>query len=97
MAGRSVKATSFSLHRDRGDLAAVCYTSGTTGRPKGAMQSHRAIISAAVGTVVMGARGPEDRVINSLPLPHVYGSCVFNAATMAGSRSSWCRGLTPPK
>ena len=71
--------------RERGDLAAVCYTSGTTGRPKGAMQSHRAIISAAVGTVVMGARGPEDRVINSLPLPHVYGSCVFNAAMMAGS------------
>ncbi len=49
------------------------------------MQSHRAVISAAVGTVVMGARGPDDRVINSLPLPHVYGSCVFNAAMMAGS------------
>ena len=28
----------------------------------------------------MAARGPGDRVINSLPLPHVYGSCVFNAA-----------------
>ena len=73
------------VRRERSDLAAVCYTSGTTGRPKGAMQSHRAVISAAVGTVVMGARGPDDRVINSLPLPHVYGSCVFNAAMMAGS------------
>ena len=71
--------------RGRGDLAAICYTSGTTGHPKGAMQSHRAVIGAAVGTVVMGARGPEDRVINSLPLAHVYGSCVFNAAMMAGS------------
>ena len=67
------------------DLAAICYTSGTTGHPKGAMQSHRAVISAAVGTVLMGARGPDDRVINSLPLAHVYGSCVFNAAMMAGS------------
>ena len=46
---------------------------------------HRSVIGAAVGTVVMGARGPGDRVINSLPLPHVYGSCVFNAAMMAGS------------
>ena len=73
------------VHRERGDPAAICYTSGTTGRPKGAIQSQRAIISAAVGTVVMGARGPDDRVINSLPLPHVYGSCVFNAAMMAGS------------
>ena len=43
------------------------------------------VIGAAVGTVLMGARGPDDRVINSLPLAHVYGSCVFNAAMMAGS------------
>ena len=71
--------------RAGGDLAAICYTSGTTGHPKGAMQSHRAVIAAAVGTVLMGARGPDDRVINSLPLAHVYGSCVFNAAMMAGS------------
>ncbi len=73
------------VRRERADLAAICYTSGTTGHPKGAMQSHRAVISAAVGTVLMGARGPDDRVLNSLPLAHVYGSCVFNAAMMAGS------------
>ena len=73
------------IRRGGGDLAAICYTSGTTGRPKGAMQSHRAVVGAAVGTAVMAARGPGDRVINSLPLPHVYGSCVFNAAVMAGS------------
>src|SRR4051794_21793843 len=71
--------------RDGGELAAICYTSGTTGRPKGAMQPQRAVIGAAVGTAVMAARGPGDRVIYSLPLPHVYGSCVFNAAMMAGS------------
>ena len=49
------------------------------------MQPQRAVIGAAVGTVLMAARGPHDRVINSLPLPHVYGSCVFNGAMMAGS------------
>ena len=73
------------VHRDAGDLAAICYTSGTTGHPKGAMQSHRSVIGAAMGTATMAARGPHDRVINSLPLPHVYGSCVFNASLMAGS------------
>ncbi len=72
-------------HRDGGDLAAICYTSGTTGHPKGAMQAHRSVIGAAMGTAAMAARGPHDRVINSLPLPHVYGSCVFNASIMAGS------------
>jgi len=71
--------------RDAGDLAAICYTSGTTGHPKGAMQAHRSVIGAAMGTATMGARGPHDRVLNALPLPHVYGSCVFNASIMAGS------------
>ena len=49
------------------------------------MQAHRSVIGAAVGTATMAARGPHDRVINSLPLPHVYGSSVFNASIMAGS------------
>ena len=71
--------------RNPSDLAAICYTSGTTGFPKGAMQNHRAVIGAAVGTALMAARTAHDRVINALPLSHVYGSCVFNAAMMAGS------------
>jgi long-chain acyl-CoA synthetase len=67
------------------DLAAICYTSGTTGRPKGAMQSQRAVVGAGVGTALMAARTAEDRVISALPLFHVYGSCVMNAAMMVGS------------
>jgi long-chain acyl-CoA synthetase len=73
------------LPRKPADLAAICYTSGTTGFPKGAMQSQRAVIGAAVGTALMAARTAHDRVINALPLSHVYGSCVLNAAMMAGS------------
>src|SRR3954447_10729474 len=73
------------VRRGPADLAAICYTSGTTGHPKGAMQSNRAVLGAAAGTVLMGARGPGDRVLNSLPLAHVYGSCVLNAAMLAGS------------
>ncbi len=71
--------------RGPADLAAICYTSGTTGHPKGAMQSNRSVLGAAAGTVLMGARGPGDRVLNCLPLAHVYGSCVLNAAMLAGS------------
>jgi long-chain acyl-CoA synthetase len=73
------------VRRDPGEVGAICYTSGTTGHPKGAMQSHRAVVAAAVGTVLMGARGPDDRVLNSLPLAHVYGSCVLNGSMLAGS------------
>ena len=63
----------------------IGYTSGTTGRPKGAMQSHRAVVGAGTGTALMAARSAEDRVISALPLFHVYGSCVMNAAMLAGS------------
>jgi long-chain acyl-CoA synthetase len=49
------------------------------------MQSNRSVLGAAAGTVLMGARGPGDRVLNCLPLAHVYGSCVLNAAMLAGS------------
>ena len=42
--------------------------SGTTGRPKGAMQSHRAVIASAVGTALMAGRTSQDRVITALPL-----------------------------
>ena len=73
------------IRREPSDLGAICYTSGTTGHPKGAVQSIRSVLAAGVGTVLMGARGPDDRVINSLPLAHVYGSCVLNAAMLAGS------------
>jgi len=71
--------------RQPSDLAVIAYTSGTTGRPKGAMQSHRAVVAAGVGTALMAARTSEDRVISALPLFHVYGSCVMNAAILAGS------------
>ena len=71
--------------RDASDLAVIAYTSGTTGHPKGAMQSHRAVVGAGAGTALMAGRTAEDRVISALPLFHVYGSCVLNAAILAGS------------
>ena len=79
-------STQFDVRmRTPSDLAVIAYTSGTTGRPKGAMQSHRAVVGAGVGTALMAARTAEDRVVSALPLFHVYGSCVMNAAMLAGS------------
>lgn len=74
-----------SITRLPSDLAAICYTSGTTGRPKGAMQSHRSVVGAAAGTALMAARSAEDRIISALPLFHVYGSCVMNGSILVGS------------
>jgi long-chain acyl-CoA synthetase len=65
-------------------LGAICYTSGTTGHPKGAMQSHRAIILNGAMTAQMHAKSSSDTVVTALPCPHVYGNVVFNGAIMFG-------------
>jgi long-chain acyl-CoA synthetase len=67
------------------ETGAICYTSGTTGHPKGAVQSVRSIMWAAKGMALMGSRTATDTVVSPLPCPHVYGSIAFNAAMLAGS------------
>ena len=82
---RDGKPTFDTVARQSSDPASICYTSGTTGFPKGAIQSHRSVIYATIGTGLMAARNPNDRFVSSLPCPHVYGSCVFNSSIMAGA------------
>jgi long-chain acyl-CoA synthetase len=90
-------ATPFDQYLDKGsrtftprrrapkDTGAICYTSGTTGHPKGAVQSQRSIVATAKGTILMQSRTSADTILSPLPNPHVYGSCVFNAAILAGA------------
>jgi fatty-acyl-CoA synthase len=51
----------------------VLYTSGTTGRPKGAMLSNRMIAANAVHTALGWELGPDDSTVNSAPLFHTGG------------------------
>jgi len=74
-----------SSRRTPKDTCAICYTSGTTGFPKGAVQSHRSVIATAMGTALMHSRTCGDVVVSPLPLPHVYGSCVLNAGVLSGA------------
>ncbi|WP_187276340.1 AMP-binding protein [Parahaliea maris] len=53
---------------DPGDVASVMWTSGTTGRSKGVMQSHNAWVRSALSAAEMGAMSPGDVVYNCLPL-----------------------------
>lgn len=62
----------------------ICYTSGTTGHPKGAIHSHRNVIMNAQLTALMHGRRESDVVVTALPLPHVYGTVVMNSTLMTG-------------
>ncbi|MEZ5365315.1 MAG: AMP-binding protein [Bryobacterales bacterium] len=58
---------------DAGDLAALVYTSGTTGRPKGAMLTQANFAANALSLIEAWRMTPEDRLLLSLPLFHVHG------------------------
>jgi malonyl-CoA/methylmalonyl-CoA synthetase len=76
-----------TIPRGPDDLAAICYTSGTTGRSKGAMLTHRALASNAATLVNLWRFTPADVLIHALPLYHVHGLFVAtNVALMAGAR-----------
>jgi long-chain acyl-CoA synthetase len=57
------------------DLAALIYTSGTSGRPRGAMLSHRALLANLdqCGQITPSVVAPDDVMLLALPLFHVYG------------------------
>jgi len=76
------------------DLAAILYTSGTTGRSKGAMLSHRNLASNALtldefwGFKAERDAGRADVLLHALPLFHVHGLFVAShAALLAGAKT----------
>ena len=75
--------------RDLTDTAAVVYTAGTTGRPKGAMLSHiQLYMNADIPGRLFGVR-PDDVVITVLPLFHVFGlSSIVNVCVRFGCTMS---------
>lgn len=83
------------LEVDPESLSTIGYTSGTTGHPKGAMQSHRAVIINGAMTSQVHLRGPEDTVVSALPCPHVYGNVLMNGMMMFGTKLVLHRTFDP--
>jgi len=72
------------------DVAAILYTSGTTGRPKGAMLSHRNLGSNALTLVAHWGFTRGDVLLHALPVYHVHGLFVAcHCALLSGSRMLW--------
>lgn len=67
------------------DLLSICYTSGTTGKPKGVMLTHGNVAASVAHTATIHVRHSGDRIYSGLPFPHVYGNVVMNACFLAGA------------
>jgi malonyl-CoA/methylmalonyl-CoA synthetase len=71
-----------------GDVAAILYTSGTTGRSKGAMLTHANLASNATTLQKIWGFQPDDVLLHALPVYHVHGlfvalnTALLNASTM---------------
>ena len=78
------------------DLATVCYTSGTTGKPKGVMLTHRNIISDCSAAVqLISVDQPvvsEDVYISYLPLAHMFERIMQVTCMMHGARICFFQG-----
>jgi len=81
-----------AVDTERTDTAAILYTGGTTGIPKGVMLSHENI-NAAIHTVVHHERSSEhDQALCFLPFNHVFGQMhIMNATILSGG----CLELMP--
>jgi malonyl-CoA/methylmalonyl-CoA synthetase len=90
-------------HKDADDLAAILYTSGTTGRSKGAMLSHANLLSNAEVLKDYwgwkdGSAGEGDVLIHALPIFHVHGLFVaIHGALVSGARMIWMNRFDPKR
>lgn len=76
--------------RAEDDLAGLVYTSGTTGRSKGAMLSHGNLASNALTLHKLWGFEPDDVLIHALPIFHVHGLYVaLNTSFLNGSKMFW--------
>jgi long-chain acyl-CoA synthetase len=68
------------------ELAAISYTGGTTGRPKGVMLSHGNLLANARHNLIATGHRPSDSWLHVCPMFHVAGTANVLACTWAGSR-----------
>jgi fatty-acyl-CoA synthase len=72
---------------DEGRAAAMCYTSGTTGNPKGVVYSHRSSLLHAMGTMLVDSLGASeaDVILPVVPMFHANAWGLAHSAVMAGA------------
>ena len=79
---------------DEAEPALLCFTSGTTGVPKGALLSHRALAADLRALHEAWRWTAQDRLLHALPLFHIHGLLVAQlGALWAGATTVWMAGF----
>jgi malonyl-CoA/methylmalonyl-CoA synthetase len=87
-----------AVPRQADDLAAILYTSGTTGRSKGAMLTHGNMLSNALTLKDYWGWKKGDVLIHALPIFHVHGLFVaIHGALINGSKMIWMAKFHPKR
>lgn len=73
------------------DIALICFTSGTTGQPKGVAISHTSLIAQSLAKIAVVGYGEDDVYLHTAPLCHIGGISSCLAILMAGG----CHVLIP--
>ncbi|MBI5571359.1 MAG: AMP-binding protein [Desulfomonile tiedjei] len=79
---------------DEDDTALIIYTSGTTGRPKGAMITHKNVLSITESFLAASPTAEADEVLSYLPLAHIYENLMsLFQAVMAGGTVNFVESM----
>jgi len=79
-------------------VAVLCYTSGTTGRPKGAVITHRNLGATVRALHTAWRWGRGDHLLHVLPLFHIHGLFVaMHGALYAGATTTWMTRFEPQR
>ncbi|MCK5667099.1 MAG: AMP-binding protein, partial [Thiotrichaceae bacterium] len=84
----------FQYHSDPDDLATIVYTSGTTGKPKGVMLSHRNILFDTWASISAVPCKSDDKFLSFLPLSHMFERTAgYYIPMMSGAEIAYARSI----